>query len=280
VHLLYIDESGDLGAMPGKPRAGGEDQPVFVLGSLIVDAAQLESLTHHFLNIKSKFYPGLPYPSTNYLDKIIPEIKGADVRRNAMRGTPRQKRHAIGFLDKLMAMLKTHHVKLLARIWVKGLGLPFDGRAVYTSSIQWLYSSFNSFLTDQASFGFCIADSRDYLKNVNVAHPVFTQKFRASSPVYGRTLELPVFGHSENHACIQVCDIVCSAFLFPIATYAYCTGHVANVHVQPDAAALRQRFGADLKDLQYRYREPLGKWNGGIVVADPLGQQNASRMFR
>jgi hypothetical protein len=280
MHILYIDESGDLGALPAAPSPTGNDQPVLVVGGLAVEAASLEAITQDFLYLKSLFYPGLPYPSSNHLDKIIPEIKGADIRRNATRGGRNQRRHAVGFLDKLIAILQAHDVKLFSRVWVKALGQPFDGRAVYTSSIQWFYSSFDHFLTTQDSFGFCIADSRDYLKNVNVAHSVFTQKFRASSTVYSRVLELPTFGHSENHALIQICDIVCSALLYPIATEAYCTGHVANIHVQPGAVHLRQRFGPALKALQYRYREPLGRWNGGIVVADAIGQRSAAAMFQ
>lgn len=143
-----------------------------------------------------------------------------------------------------------------------------------------MYSSFENYLASKTSVGFCIADSRDHLKNVSVAHSIFTQKFRASSTAYARMLELPTFGHSENHAGLQLCDIVCSALLYPIAAEVYCTGHVSNIHVQPGAAALRQRFGPAIKEMQFRYREPLGKWNGGIVVSDPIGQRNASLLFQ
>lgn len=207
LYILYIDESGDLGAMPINPLQDGNDQPAFIIGALIVDARKIKSLTHCFLQLKSKFYPGLKYPSSDHLDKIIPEIKGADIRRHATRGSRRSKRHAIGFLDNLIKILEEHDVKILSRIWIKGLGQDFKGTAVYTSSIQWLYTSFENFLDEQTGFGFCIADSRDYMKNVNVAHSVFTQKFRVSPSVYNRILELPTFGHSDNHAGIQICYI-------------------------------------------------------------------------
>jgi hypothetical protein len=39
LHILYIDESGDTGQLPAQP--GANDQPVFVIGALIVDAADL-----------------------------------------------------------------------------------------------------------------------------------------------------------------------------------------------------------------------------------------------
>ena len=280
MHILYVDESGDLGAMPYAPLPTGNDQPVLIIGGLIVDARWLEKITHDFLDLKYRFHPNLPYPTTNHLDKILPEVKGSQIRHQAVRGKPEAMRHAIGFLDKLLAMLKKHDVRLLSRIWVKRKGGEFKGRHIYTSSIQWLHTSFDNFLSDHDSFGFCIADSRDYLMNVYVAHSVFTQKFSSSTNVYARILELPAFGHSQNHAVIQICDIVCSALLFPIASETYCTGYVENVHVQPGAAALRERFGAAIDDLQYRYKEPLGRWNGGIVVSDPIEHRNASHMFK
>jgi len=115
-----------------------------------------------------------------------------------------------------------------------------------------LCSSFGHFLAAINSFGFRVADRRDHLKNVNVAHSIFMQKFRASSAVYARTLELPTFGHGENHALLQVCDIISSALIDPITTLVCCTGHVANVHVQPGAAHLRQRFAAVPRDLPQR----------------------------
>lgn len=280
MHILYIDESGDLGALPPQPARNGNDQPILVIGGLIIDTDRLESLTQNFLHLKSRWFPGLKYPSDRHLDKIIPEVKGADLRRNATRGKRNPRRHAIGFLDHLVRLLREYEVRLIARVWVKGRGQPFEGRPVYTSSIQALYSYFDHYLTLHQDFGFCIADSRDYLKNVNVAHSIFTQKYQLSSTIYGRILELPTFGHSENHAGIQMCDIICSALLYPIAAEAYCTGFVANVHVQPGAAALRERFGQELKAMQHRFQEPSGRWVGGIVVSDALQQRNSAVMFR
>lgn len=280
MHILYIDESGDLGALPVAPSPTGNDQPVLVIGGLIVDADRLEAITQDFLNLKSRWFPGLPYPSPNHLDKIIPEIKGSELRRHATRGARNVRRHAVGFLDHLLKLLEAHDVQLLARVWIKALGQPFNGRSVYTSSIQGLYTYFEHYLDGKNDFGFAIADSRDHLKNVSVAHSVFTQKFRASSTVYSRILELPTFGHSENHAGIQICDLVCSALLYPIAAQAYCTGYVANLHVQPRAAQLKHRFGATLKAMQHRYQDPTGRWIGGITVSDSLAARNAGLMLR
>ena len=139
MQILYVDESGDLGTLPATPAPNCNDQPVLIIGALIVDASRLEAITQDFLHLKSRWFPGLAYPSQNHLDKIIPEIKGADLRRDLTRSGRNQKRHAIGFLDRLLTMLQKHGARVLARVWVKGLGQPFNGRSVYTSSIQGLY---------------------------------------------------------------------------------------------------------------------------------------------
>ena len=279
MQVCFIDEAGDLGALGNPPLPN--DQPVLVIGGLFVDAANLPSLTNNFLSLKHQYFPGLPYRSPRPLDRILPEIKGSEVRSNATRGTARQHSHAIGFLDRILGLLQHHGVKMVARIWVKGIGAPFDATPVYTSSIQGVCAYFEHYLTQADDTGICIADSRNKFKNVSVSHSIFTQKFSPAARSYQRLVELPTFGHSENHAGLQICDLVCSALLYPIACFAYCTGHVNNVHVQPRAEDLRQRYGQQLKALQYRYRNPeTNRYEGGIVVSDAIGHQNGSLMFR
>ena len=279
MYLLYIDESGDLGSMPNPIPSNGNHQPVLVVGGLLIPAKNLDTLTLDFVHLKDRFYPNLMSPAKNYLDKILIEIKGSDIRRNALRGNRSNRRHAIGFLDKLLETLKSNQVELIARVWVKPIGQPFNGKAVYTSAIQSMYQSFEMFLTKVNGFGVSIADSRDFSKNVNVAHSIFTKKFSSAAPAFGRILELPVFGHSNNHAALQICDIVCSALIYPISTYAYCNGHVSNVHVQPSSAHLRTLFGAALKSMQFRYQDQFDRWRGGITTSDPIAHQNATAIF-
>lgn len=277
--VCFIDEAGDLGAISNPPLPN--DQPVLAIAGLFVEIADLHNLTDDFLNLKNRYFPGLPYPSPRHLDRILAEIKGADVRKNATRGTARQQRHAIGFLDRIFGLLQRYDVKLVARIWVKGIGSPFNATPVYTSSIQGICAYFDQYLSQCNNAGVCIADSRNKFKNVNVSHSIFTQKFSPAAQSYQRIVELPTFGHSENHAGLQVCDIVCSALLYPIACFAYCTGYVNNVHVQPGAASLKLRYGPQLKALQFRYRDAAtGRYRGGIVVSDAIRQRNGSLMFR
>ena len=122
MHLCFIDEAGDLGALSNLPLP--DEQPVLVIGGLFVDAANLPALTGHFLDLKHRYFPGLRYPSPRPLDRILPEVKGADIRRNATRGSARQQHHAIGFLDRILGLLRHNDVRLVARIWVKGIGSP------------------------------------------------------------------------------------------------------------------------------------------------------------
>lgn len=277
----FIDEAGDLGLLNNPPRPN--DQPILVIGGLIVDIADLHDITHAFLDLKSQYFPRPLANSTKPLDRILLEVKGAELRKHATRGTARQHHHAISLLDRIFGLLQRFDVKLIARIriWVKGVGLPFESKAVYTYSIQGICSYFDHYLTQSCDTGICIADSRSKSKNINVSHSIFTQKLRFTNPTYQQIAELPTFGHSNNHAGLQICDIVCSGLLYPIACFAYCTGHVSNIHVQPGAVRLRQRYGQYLKDLQYRYKETgSNRYTGGIVVSDSIQQRNGSLMFR
>ena len=277
--VCFIDEAGDLGLLNDPPQPN--DQPVLVIGGLIVDIANLHDVTHAFLDLKSKYFPRPLANSTKSLDMILLEVKGAEIRKHATRGTARQYHHAISLLDRIFGLLQRFDVKLVARIWVKGIGLPFEAKPVYTSSIQGICSYFDHYLTQSCDTGICIADSRSKSKNVNVSHSIFTQKFGFKNPTYQQITELPTFAHSNNHAGLQICDIVCSALLYPIACFVYCTGYVNNVHIQPRAEWLKQRYGQDLKDLQYRYKKTgADRYTGGIVVSGSIQGRNGSLMFR
>ena len=89
LHICFVDEAGDLGALGNPPQPN--DQPVLAIGGLFVDAANLANLTDNFLTLKYQYFPGLPYPSARHLDRILPEVKGADIRSNATRGNARQR---------------------------------------------------------------------------------------------------------------------------------------------------------------------------------------------
>lgn len=68
-------------------------------------------------------------------------------------------------------------------------------------------------------------------------------------------------------------------FCFPIATYAFCSGHVQNIHVHHRYDTIRARYGDMLKRLQYRYQDNDDRWRGGITVNDQIGKQSGARLF-
>ena len=102
MRICFVDEAGDLGPLADPPKPN--DQPVLVISGLFVDAANLLALTADFLALKHRYFPNLPYPSPRLLDRILPEIKGADIRSNALRGNARQRLHAVGFLDRILGL--------------------------------------------------------------------------------------------------------------------------------------------------------------------------------
>ena len=276
--ICFIDEAGDLGELGNPPQPN--DQPVLVIGGLFVDSRNLANFTSEFLKLKFDFFPRLPYPPDKQLDRILLEIKGSDLRKDATRGTARERKHAIGFLDHIFGLLRRHDVRMVDRIWIKGPGEPFNGTSVYISSIQSVCGYFDHYLDLTGNVGICIADSRNKSKNSRVSHSIFTQKFGTANR-YTHLIELPTFGHSDNHAGLQVCDIVCSALLYPIACFAYCTGHVDNIHVQPGSGRLRARYGQQLQTLQHRYRNPAtSRFEGGVVVSDAIDRRPGSMMFQ
>ena len=182
--ICYIDESGDTGALP---TAASPIQPTLAIIGTVVDHADLRSLTTEFLNLKGKFFSGL-IGSRQYLSWILTEIKGSELRHKIANGSKRERRHSFGVLDKTINILEDHHVRLFGRVWIKGIGAAFDGRAVYTSSIQSIYETFQHLLNLENDIGLVIADSRNPHTNSQVSHSIFTQKVKVGGDDHGRIL--------------------------------------------------------------------------------------------
>ena len=147
-------------------------------------------------------YATLPHGRApgHFLDWILFEPKGGDLRKQAAEPSKRAKRQALRFFDETLKLVETTGCRLIGRVWIKGIAQPFAGPAVYTSSIQRLCQYFNNFLVQRNDHGLLVADSRTKDKNAKVSHSVFTQRFSAVGNPYAQLLELPVFGHSDNHA--------------------------------------------------------------------------------
>jgi len=274
--FCYLDEAGCTGVLPSTTS---KIQPVFIVAGLAIEQCRIASLTTDFVKIKERFYPHVSSTALKNLDRILLEVKGADIRRDIRQGGHRRSRHAQGFLLQTIRLLEEYHAHIFGRVWVKGVGLPFDGTAVYGSSVQAICHYFQSFLEAHDSKGMIIADSRTKPQNALVSHSIFTRKYRAQGDEYERILEMPVFGHSDNHAGIQIADLLCSALLFPIAAYTYCLGTITSPHVDPCFKILKQLFGSRLQRLQYRYRTTSKKWAGGITVSDALGRRSGGLLF-
>jgi Protein of unknown function (DUF3800) len=91
---------------------------------------------------------------------------------------------------------------------------------------------------------------------------------------------MPTFGHSDNHVGLQIADLLASTLIYPMATYAYCRGHVQNVHVDQNFGHLTARYGSRLRDLQYRFVDGEQRRRGGLVVDDKLGQRSGALLFQ
>ena len=280
MYFCYIDEAGDTSAIKNRVDTS---QPVLAICALFVPAASLHALTRDFLALKRRFYPGLTGVTRHDLDDMRAEVKGASLRRAIRTGGRNARRHAFGFLDGAVDILITAEAQLVAQVWIKPIGGAFKGIPVYAVSVQRCCAHFQSFLESRSAAGVVIADSRNHHSNVPVSHSVFTRLHQQKHPgnLYPRLLEAPVFGHSDNHACLQLADFVCSALLFPMAAQTFCTGHYdANPHVHVDDARIGARYREAIKSLAYRYRSADGRHRGGVTVADGIGARPSSDLFR
>jgi hypothetical protein len=196
LRVCYLDESGDTAWLP---TPASPIPPAFVPAAVIVKQVRIQSLTAEFLGLKQRFFPNLMPRTGHYLDCVRREIKGADIRRELRAGRRTIVRHHLGFLDQFVGLLERHEVKIVGRVWIKGIGKAIDPTALYTSSVQSICTYFQDLLEREEDVGFVIADSRTASQNSQVAHSVFTQKFRLQGDPYERMLEMPTYGHSENH---------------------------------------------------------------------------------
>lgn len=274
--ICYVDEAGDGDRpVPGAPNIS----PVLVIAGLVLDSADLPTVTHSFLAAKRRFFPEL-FSGPHFLDGILREVKGSDLRRSIRSGSRRQLRHAIGSLEQAVRLLETHRVGLVGRVWVKSLQAQPSERSVYTFSIQDTARHLQHHLAQVGDIGLLVCDSRTKTKNSSVAHSVFTRKFQITGDAYPQLVEMPVFGHSDNHACLQLADLVVSALLFPMACRTYCRVHHTGPHVDPAYDHLRARFAQRLGRMQLRYRDLTGRWKGGLTVSDQLGQRAGGDLLK
>ncbi len=275
--LCYIDEAGCTTPLPA---AATDIQPVLVIVGMMVDATKVRSLTLEFLKLKRQYFPRRFGNSDHPLDDVLVEIKGSDLR-STLRKHGARSEAILQFIDRTLDLLRANEVRLFASVWVKGIGKPIDSRAIYTTSIQAACRNFSAFLDWRDETGFMVADFRTPGLNTQVSHSIFTQKYRAKGDPMGRLLDLPTFGHSNNHVPLQIADMLCSTLLFPMATSTYCHGQVSGKHVRGRDKFIRRRYASRIKALQYRYKDAgTGQSQGGVFVSDGLHGRKSDLLFQ
>lgn len=279
MYVCYIDEAGDTGKFLSIRK---DAQPAFILMGVILPQATLREYTEAFIGLKRQFYPGKCKGSKH--DAILAELKGSDIRSTFTKNNQNNKRHALGFLSKLMHLLRAHNGKLIGRAFVKKPDAPAKPASIYLSSMQRVCDSFQCFLEENASMGMVICDSRDYNQNHQASHAIFTQMYKKDGDSYPRIIDMPTFGDSRNHAGIQTADLLCSALVYPMVMHAFCLdAGLRNTHIQPKYVVLRQKFHAMIGQMQYRHTimhsNKTTYQTGGIVISDKLGNKPAHLLF-
>jgi len=275
MYVCYIDESGDTSCLKDDKA-----QPAFIIGGLIIDQSMIHRVTQDFLTLKQSFNPNALPMGSRRLDWIREEIKGTDLRKEIGDNSRRKRRHAIGFLDKALELVERHGMRVVGRVFVKEPNQPINHVSIYSHAIQYICAHFENFLQWKRTSGIVIIDSRTPGQNVEAAHSIFTQKFKAGGDSYPSLMEAPAFGQSNNHAGIQLADLLCSAFLWPMAMHGYCEGKLTSIHLRNGYWQVGHRYGDRIKRLQHRYQLSSGLWDGGISVSDRLGKQSGSCLFR
>lgn len=273
MHIAYVDDAGDVQTVPGAHTAV---PPVLAFAAVALDAAALAQLTHDFLALKRLHFSG-QVRSARLLDDVLIEIKGSDLKA-MIRESHRKRRIAFRFCDDLLTLLEANNARIFGRVWIKAIGVPLNGKAVNTFSIQDMCATFQDFLEGCDDHGVMIIDSSSPGLNAMVSHSIFTQRFRAAGDNYNRLVEMPTFGHSKNHVGLQIADIVASGLITPMAGSAYCAGHMTGVHVHRRYVDVKNRYARRLRLMQHRY-PASGSWRGGFTVSDPLGQSHGGHLF-
>jgi hypothetical protein len=234
-----------------------------------VKQQDIAKITQNFLALKRKYFPRKFSASQHDLDDLLIEIKGAEDLRKPIRNRGQKAAAELKFIDETLKLLDLFGVKIFARIWIKGIGKPFVGRSVYTTTIDHMFRTFNLYAFSNNATGIAIADFRNPSLNSTISHTILTRKMKATGDEFPHVLEVPVFGHSENHAILQIADTVCSAILYPISMNVFCKGHVKNGHVHARDAFFKTRYSKRVKNLQF-FSLISGSKHGSISVHDGI----------
>lgn len=277
MRLCYVDESGTADTLV---EADGAQQPVIVIAGVSLSECDLTKITHDWISLKKRFDPVLAKSGHGWLDAILAEVKGANLRKG-FRDTAsvRRRKRAIGVVDGTLKLLEKYDARILGRVWMKRLEAENNDMGIHASSLQFICGAFDAGLPPDER-GMVVVDSQTYQHNHRLAHSIFTQRF-GKHPKHEGLVDLPVFGHSDNHAGLQIADLLSSAILAPIACAVYAGGYSSwNTHCQSAYLDIRERFGARLGALTYSWKHPVsGKSCPSVIVNDPISKRGARMMW-
>jgi Protein of unknown function (DUF3800) len=274
--ICYVDESGGYES-PDSTLSGVT--PVMVFGGLILPGTLVPAFTRDFLALKRRHFPKR-FATGPGLSHILQEVKGNEILQWTRSSSRNQRRQAGRIRLDVVDLLERHEARIIGRVWVKEASTGLAPTASYCFAIQDLARHFSSYAASKGSSGIMICDSRRPPQNARASHSVFTDKFRTGGDPIPAMAEAPVFAHSENHAGLQVADLVATTMLFPMAVSSYCTLTATGAHAAPTYAQVRSDVGVRLRALQYMYRDENGKVRGGVTVSDKLGQQSSAALFK
>lgn len=272
MHFCFLDESGDSSMLAAPSDA---KQAALIVAGLFVDARRLPAVTADLMALKRQYFPGQMTGASNVFDALLIEIKGSDhitkvLRKQGHKATASVR--ALRFLDEILDLCIRHQIRLVGRSWVKEVGQPMVDKSVYTVSAQNIVERFQEYLQQVNSEGVIIADFRDPKRNSYVAHSIFTQMHKKSGSAYPRVQETIVFGISDNHAGLQIADLLTSAALLPLLSKNYLMGRFRNAHTHPSMHIIAQRVERKIKRLEFNFQHYMGQCRG-LTVADPRNKK-------
>jgi len=121
----------------------------------------------------------------------------------------------------------------------------------YGMGMQDFAAAFNHYLGTRGCEGVIIADSRTHESNVRVAHSIHTQKYRSGADPYPHIAEVPIFAASDNHAGLQIADMLATALFFPMVVAAFVEPRGGFVHEPQRYVNVRAEFGLRVRTLGY-----------------------------
>jgi len=91
--ILYIDESGCTGTL-----LYPDIQPLLIICGIIADSNDLYNITRELINIKVKYSPNRK--AIHFLDNILWEIKGSELRKHIRESGKLIRRHTFFSFSK------------------------------------------------------------------------------------------------------------------------------------------------------------------------------------